>query len=154
MRTLVVQFSNSVKQYHYCYAGNKEPKPGDWAVVHNGSEFAVVTIQRAIPGVEPRVTKYALAIITQDDFNAYLEQNRQIEEYRSLEEQLAYRLKLATQRKKLKEMAEDDPQAQALIRRLEEFERRTMPVIEAEVPQYEAPPNRDIPQEGLTGGNT
>jgi hypothetical protein len=148
MRTLVVVFKGSNKEYHYCYAGRKEVKPGDFAIIHNGSEFSVVDIRRAIPGVEPRVTKYVLAVITQADFEAYLEQNTRIEEYRQLEDQLAYRLKLKKHRQDLRDMAQGDTEAMALLDRLEAFERTTTPAIEAETAHVEEMSDRPV-HEGM-----
>jgi hypothetical protein len=109
------------KHYHYCYAGQKEVKRGDWAVVHNGNEFGIVQVKRCIPGVESKVTKHVLMVITQEEFERYLTMNKQIDEFRGLMDQLDYRLEQHKKLERYEDLASSDPTAKAMVDRLKSF---------------------------------
>lgn len=108
------------KHYHYAYVGNKPVKRGDWALVHNGSEFGIIEIKRVIPGIEPCVTKHVIEVLTQDEFKAYLERNKKIDELRNDMDELEFRLKKHKQLEKYEALAEEDPRAKELLGRIKE----------------------------------
>jgi len=107
------------KHYHYAYVGNKDVKKGDWALVHNGEYFGMVSIKRVIPGIDSKVTKHVIEVLTKDEFKAYLERNQRIDELRADMDELDYRLKQHKQLAKYEELAKDDPRAKELLERLQ-----------------------------------
>jgi hypothetical protein len=142
VRTLVSEFQRSFqngsyktgtpnRHYHYAYCGDKDVKKGDWALVHNGTEFGVVEIKRVIPGIEPAVTKHVIEVLTQSEFDAYKERNKTIDEMRSNLDALDYRLAQHKRMKKYEELAEDDPGARKILDELKSFfGMNTTPAIE------------------------
>lgn len=108
------------KHYHYAYIGDKNVKKGDWALVHNGSEFGIVEIKRVVPGIDTSVTKHVIEVLTQDEFKAYIERNKKIDELRSTFDELEYRLREHKKLDKYKKLAEEDPRAAELLKQVQE----------------------------------
>lgn len=149
MRTLIVHFQpvflederrsgSSPRNYAYAYCGDKEIKRGDWALVHNGTNFGVVEIQRVIPGIDPKVTKHAILVLTQDEFEAYKERNKKIEELRTDLDELDYRLEQHKKLSRYEDLASEDPRAKTLLERLKITMGLEKPAIEVQ-----ASPSKD-----------
>lgn len=146
MRTLVVEFIpfNTIdtfdhgkrrnagspnKYYEYLYVGDRKVIPGDWAIVHNGSEFGCVEVQRIKPGLSDKATKHIITVITQEDFKAYQEANRHISKHRQVFDELDYMLENEKKLDKYRDLAERNPQAKNLLDSLNIW---NGPVLEAQ----------------------
>lgn len=106
------------RHYHYAYIGSKEVKRGDWALVHNGSEFGICEIKRVVPGIDPKVTKHVIEVLTQDEFKAYVERNQKIDELRNVMDELDYRLDQHKKLDKYRDLAKTDPRAAELLKQV------------------------------------
>jgi hypothetical protein len=112
---------NRDKHYHYAYVGDKNVKRGDWALVHNGNEFGIVEVKRVIPGIDPKVTKHVIEVLLVEEFKAYLERNKKVDELRSMQDELDFRLEQDKKLDKYKDLATRDPRAKTLLDQLQSF---------------------------------
>lgn len=130
MRTLVCEFircfhntevnnGSPGREYHYAYFGDKTLLTGDeiYAVVHNGTDFGIVRVNRVLPGLHPKVTKSVMLVFTKDDFEAYKELNKNLkqrrQDYAMLDDMLEQQ-KLLDKYDVLK----DNPEAQEVLDRI------------------------------------
>ena len=111
--------------YHYAYMGAKEVKAGDWALVHNGTEFGLVRVKRVLAGMSAKVKKVVMLAFTQEDFQDYLKMNDQLaaraDAFNQLDEMLAEKKKMA----KYEEL-KDNEQAQSLLAFITSFGQNTI----------------------------
>lgn len=107
------------KHYHYAYVGTKAVKRGDWALVHNGSEFGICEIKRVVPGIDAKVTKHVIEVLLRTEFEAYLKRNQEVDELRGAMDELAYRFDQHKLMDKYKGLAETDPRAKELLDKLQ-----------------------------------
>ena len=117
------------KTYDYLYAGHRDVKPGDWALVHNGHEFGLVRIERVKPGFSEKATKHVLTVITKGDFEQYQAANKAIMERVQIYDELEHLLKQESKLDKYQALAERNPDAKELLARLNVYEG---PMIEAQ----------------------
>lgn len=136
--------SAPAKEYAYLYTGNRDINAGDYAVVHNGSNFAVTKIERVKPGIDDRVRKHVLSVITQEDYTQYLKANKGINDHRKVFEQLDFMLEEQEKFNKYIELGKANPAAAALLHKAQVWHG---PVIEAQsdTPVYDAPPKAEEP---------
>ena len=134
------------KQYAYLYTGSREVKVGDHAVVHNGSEFSVVRIERVKPGIDDKVVKHVLSVVTRDDFQQYLVANKAIVDHRTVFDQLDHLLEEDAKMQKYRDLAKNNPQAQELLNKIGVWHG---PVIECHMsaPTYDVPKEPSKPNE-------
>lgn len=164
MRTLQVTFRESFndygtrsgtpnKQYCYLYTGDRDVKPGDHAVVHNGTHFGVVEIQRVKPGIDDKVTKHVITVITKEDMEHYHQANTSIVKHREVFDQLDYMLEQDKKLDKYKDLATRSPEAADLLKQAGMW---TGPLIESQkAPEFKPVDSAAAtPQEGMTGGNS
>jgi hypothetical protein len=138
------------RHYHYVYAGSKEVKRGDWAVVHNDTNFGIVQIKRVLVGVDHKVTKHVLMVITQDEFKNYQEMNRQIDDLRGLQQELEYRLEEDKKLEKFRDLATRDPRAREIMDKLSGFFTPTRPALEATATSTSAPVEEETIERSVT----
>jgi TolA-binding protein len=128
------------RHYHYAYVGQKAVKKGDWALVHNGTNFGIVEIKRVVPGIQPAVTKHVIEVLTQTEFEAYKQRNESIDEMRSMMDELRYRNEQEKELSKFEDLAERDPTAKQMLDKLKEFfGMSSAPALEAAATSSEAP---------------
>lgn len=119
MKTLVVKFDDySAKDYHYVVDDNASVKVKDRAVVHNGSEFRLVTVINILNGVSSRATKTVVAIINTDVYNTYLENNKKLEENKALYQRLEQLLAQESENNKYRLLAQSNSEAAAILAKL------------------------------------
>lgn len=104
--------------YHYAYVGTKDVRRGDWALVHNGSEFGICEIKRVIPGIDAKVTKHVIEVLLRAEFDTYLKRNQEVDELRGAMDELEYRLDQHKKLDRYRELAESDPRAKELLDKL------------------------------------
>lgn len=107
------------KHYHYAYVGAKDVKRGDWALVHNGSEFGICEIKRVVPGIDPKVTKHVIEVLLKPEFEAYIKRNQEIDELRGAMDELEYLLEQHKKLDRYAELAVSDPRAKELLDKLQ-----------------------------------
>lgn len=122
--------------YYYLYTGAKEVKPGDWAFVHNGTDFGITEVQRIMPGIHDKVTKNVIEVLTREEFALYKKANEAIHEHRKVFDQLDYLIKQEDSMARYRSLAERNPEAAALLERIEAFK--------SAGPQITAEPNYNI----------
>lgn len=110
------------KTYDYLYAGHRDVKPGDWALVHNGHEFGLVRIERVKPGFSEKATKHVLTVITKGDFEQYQAANKAIMERVQIYDELEHLLKQESKLERYQRLAENNPAAKELLDRLNVYE--------------------------------
>jgi hypothetical protein len=103
------------RNYEYLYTGDREVKVDDWAIVHNGEEFGMVRISRVFPGIRDKVHKHVITVITQEDFQNYLEANRDIQRHREIFDQLDGMLEAESKLERYRRLAENNPYAAELL---------------------------------------
>lgn len=143
-------FGNPRKHYKYAYTGNKNVKKGDWALVHNGTTFGIVEIKRVLMGIQAEVTKHVIEVLTTDEFEAYLERNKKVDELRGKMDELDYRLEQHKKLDKYQKLAETDPVAAEILTDLKKyFGIKDQTAIEAAPIPPASPPNvgadEDVP---------
>lgn len=132
MRTLIVEFQPLIvdgeyhsgsprRHYSYAYVGQKAVKRGDWALVHNGSNFGIVEVKRVIPGIDAKVTKHVIEVLTREEFETYREHNNRIEDLRSLKDELDHRLAQDKELDRYRDLASRDPRSAEILKELEGF---------------------------------
>ena len=109
------------RHYHYAYVGNKDVRRGDWALVHNGEDFGIVEIKRVVPGVDAKVTKHVIEVLTRGEFDLYKARNAEIDELRGALDELDYRLEQRKKLDKYEDLASEDPRSRELLTKLRGF---------------------------------
>lgn len=106
------------KFYDYLYTGWRDVRAGDWALVHNGTNFGIVKISRVRPGMTDKVTKHVISVVTQDDFARYKEANDSINSHRRVFDELDYLLEEEKKLSKYRDLAERNTQAKELLEKV------------------------------------
>lgn len=158
MRTLIGSFvmhghsvqNSGPREYAYLYVGNREVQIGDYALVHNGSSFGMIQINRIKPGIEDKVTKHVIAVVTQADFNQYEAMNKGISEYRKVFDELDFAIAEDKRFSKYKDLAERDPKVAELLKKAREWQGPVLdiPTLE-QTPVESTMPLQDIPSDVL-----
>jgi len=104
------------RSYNYLYTGSRDVSVGDYAVVHNGINFGVVEIQRVKPGIDDKVTKHVITVITKEDMQHYHDANASISKHRQVFDQLDYMLEQDKKIDKYRELATRNPEAADLLK--------------------------------------
>ena len=119
MKTLVVKFDNyAAKDYHYLVDDNARVDAGDSVVVHNGSEYRIVTVLDVIAGTSQRAKKTVVTILNTDLYNDYLERNKLVEEQRALFMRLEQLLAQESENNKYRLLAQSNAEAAEIIAKL------------------------------------
>ena len=119
MKTLVVKFDNYAgKDYHYVVADDVKVSVGDNAVVHNGSEFRVVTVVDVLTGASSRATKTVVALLNADVMDAYKAANIKVKEQKDLFVRLEQLLAQESENNKYRLLAQGNAEAAAILAQL------------------------------------
>lgn len=119
MKTLVVKFDNyAAKDYHYLVDDNAQVNVGDAVVVHNGSEYRIVTVLDIIAGTSQRAKKTVVTILNKELHKDYLERNKQVEEQRGLFMRLEQLLAQESENNKYRLLAQSNAEAAEIIAKL------------------------------------
>lgn len=119
MKTLVVKFDNyAAKDYHYLVDDNARVDAGDSVVVHNGSEYRIVTVLDIIAGTSQRAKKTVVTILNTDLYNDYRERNKLVEEQRGLFMRLEQLLAQESENNKYRLLAQSNAEAAEIIAKL------------------------------------
>jgi hypothetical protein len=118
--TVAVTFNDNAygqpKQYHYLT--KEQVKIGQTALVHNGTELRLVTIQEIIPGASKKATKPLVKLLPEDLMNAYEAQLIEIKEVKDKLLQLDILLKQYEEAGKYAFLAQSSPEAAKLLQDL------------------------------------
>lgn len=119
MKTLVVKFDNYAgKDYHYLVDDDAAVVAGDYAVVHNGSEYRVVRVTDILVGASSRANKTVVTILNADVFNAYKAKNEQVNEQKQLFVRLEQLLAQESENNKYRLLAQSNSEAAEILAKL------------------------------------
>ena len=106
------------RDYFYLYTGDRDVKAGDLALCHNGADYGLTRINRVLPGIHDKVTKTVITVVTSEDMKQYYANNKGIDNYRRIFDQLDGMLAEETKIDRYRKLAERNEQAAELLRSL------------------------------------
>lgn len=124
MKTVVVKFTSrystghSSQEYHYIVDADTKVQVGDFAVVHNGSEFAIVQVVDVKAGASSKASKSLVTILTKEVFEAYKAENERIKEQRQLFQRLEQLLAQESENNKYRLLAQSNAEAAEILAKL------------------------------------
>lgn len=127
MKTLVVVFTdrsagtygrNTSTQYHYIVEDDVVVRAGDFAVAHNGKEFAIVKVVDVTAGASSKANKTLVTILNDSTMEAYTKMNEQLKSQRELFARLDVLLAQESEKDKYRRLAEYNSEAAAILQSL------------------------------------
>jgi len=120
MKTLEVKFDNysNSKSYHYVVDDALKIDVGDSVVVHNGSEYRIVTVGNIKAGVSPNATKTIVTALTNEVFTDYQERNNFVKAQKDLFIRLDQLLAQESENNKYRLLAQGNSEAAAILAQL------------------------------------
>lgn len=123
MKTATVLFttrygSGSSKTYDYVVEDSVEVVAGNHAVVHNGTEFAIVFVESVTAGVSAKATKSLVTVIDQKMCNDYVANCEKVAEAKRLYRRLNELLETEYENNKYRILAQSNKEAAELLTKL------------------------------------
>lgn len=124
MKTVTVKFteryssSYSQKEYDYLVEDSVDVTAGDFAVAHNGSEFAIVRVTSVKAGASAKATKTLVAIINENTLMAYKDMNEKVKEQKALFARLEQLMLQETENNKYRLLAASNAEAAKILAQL------------------------------------
>lgn len=124
MKTVTVKFteryssSYSQKEYDYLVEDSVDVTAGDFAVAHNGSEFAIVRVTSVKAGASAKATKTLVAIINENTLMAYNDMNEKVKEQKALFARLEQLMLQETENNKYRLLAASNAEAAKILAQL------------------------------------
>ena len=124
MKTVTVRFTNRYatgygdKSYDYLVDDNISVQAGDFAVAHNGSEFAIVRVIEVKAGVSGKATKSLVSVLNKEVFDAYVAMNERVAEQKQLFQRLEQLLVQETENNKYRLLAQSNAEAARILEQL------------------------------------
>lgn len=124
MKTVTVKFTNRYstghdsRDYDYLVADDQDVSVGDFAVAHNGSEFAIVKVINVQTLVSERATKTLVHIITESEIEAYNEMNAKVKDQKKLFSRLEQLMAQEFEKNKYRVLAQSNAEAAEIAKQL------------------------------------
>lgn len=124
MKTVTVTFTNrystgySDKSYDYLVADDTEVQAGDFAVAHNGTEFAIVRVQSVSQKISQKANKTLVTIINNKVIEAYKLVNESVNEQKALFQRLEQLLAQESENNKYRLLASSNKEAADILAKL------------------------------------
>lgn len=124
MKTVAVRFTEryssgySQKEYDYLVEDDVDVSAGDFAVAHNGSEFAIVKVISVKAGASQRATKTLVTILNESVLMAYNDMNVKVKEQKALFARLDQLLAQEFENNKYRVLAASNAEAAKIIEQL------------------------------------
>lgn len=124
MKTVAVRFTEryssgySQKEYDYLVEDDVDVSAGDFAVAHNGSEFAIVKVIGVKAGASQRATKTLVTILNESVLMAYNDMNVKVKEQKALFARLDQLLAQEFENNKYRVLAASNAEAAKIIEQL------------------------------------
>lgn len=124
MKTITVKFTNRYntgyndKSYDYLVEDNTEVQAGDFAVVHNGSEFAIVRVIEVCAGASGKATKSLVTVLGKKVIEEYTARNALVQEQKEAFQRLEQLLAQESENDRYRMLAQRNAEAAALLAKL------------------------------------
>lgn len=124
MKTVTVRFTTrysagySDRTYDYLVSDDTKVSAGDYAVAHNGTEFAIVKVESVSTKVSAKATKSLVTILNSDTMAEYNARNEQVKEQKALFERLEQLLLQETENNKYRLLASSNKEAADILAKL------------------------------------
>lgn len=124
MKTVSVKFTNRYqtgyndRTYEYLVEDNTEVQAGDFAVAHNGSEFAIVRVTDVRAGASSKATKSLVVILGKKVVEDYMARNAVVQEQKEAFQRLEQILAQESENDRYRMLAQRNAEAAALLAKL------------------------------------
>ena len=124
MKTVTVRFTEryntgySQKEYDYLVEDCVDVAAGDFAVAHNGREFAIVKVISIKPGASAKATKTLVTILNEHVIDNYNNVNDKVKEQKALFARLEQLMLQETENNKYRLLAASNPEAAKILEQL------------------------------------
>jgi hypothetical protein len=124
MKTVTVRFTErysagySQKTYDYLVEDSVEVTAGDFAVAHNGSEFAIVKVMEVKAGASAKATKTLVTILNESVLMDYQNMNEKVKEQKALFARLEQLLAQENENNKYRLLAASNAEAAKILEAL------------------------------------
>lgn len=124
MKTVTVKFTQryqtgfSEKSYDYLVDDDAVVQSDDFAVVHNGTEFAIVRVIEVSAGASGKANKSLVTILNKDVVDAYTATNVRVAEQKQLFQRLEQLLAQESENNKYRLLAQSNSEAADIIAKL------------------------------------
>lgn len=122
MKTLTVKFLEGAystsKDYHYVVDDNVKVVAGNYAVVHNSSEYKIVAVTDVTAGASSKATKTVVCVLNEDIFVDYQKRNKQAAEQKELFNRLEQLLAQENENNKYRLLANSNKEAADILAKL------------------------------------
>lgn len=124
MKTVTVKFterypsSYSQKEYDYLVEDSVDVTAGDFAVAHNGSEFAIVRVTSVKAGASAKASKTLVTILNESTLMAYKDMNEKVKEQKALFARLEQLMLQETENNKYRLLAASNAEAAKILAQL------------------------------------
>ena len=124
MKTVTVRFTDryntgySKAEYDYIVEDSVDVTVGDFAVAHNGSEFAIVKVTNVRSGVGSKATKTLVTILNESVLMDYKNMNEKIKEQKILFQRLEYLMEQETENNRYRLLAASNKEAADILAKL------------------------------------
>lgn len=105
----------STQTYDYVVQDDVVVQADDFAVAHNGSEFAIVKVVSVSANVSQKATKTLVTILSKDIVEAYHAMNKSLREQKALLARLDVLLAQESERNKYRYLAESNEEAKNIL---------------------------------------
>lgn len=125
MKTVSVMFTNryatpgqAVRSYDYLVDDTTVVQAGDFAVAHNGTEFAIVRVTEVNAGASGKATKSLVTILGKEAIEAYTAMNLRVAEQKEAFQRLEQILAQESENDRYRMLASRNAEAAALLAKL------------------------------------
>lgn len=124
MKTVTVRFTQlynhaySQKEYDYLVEDSVDVTAGDYAVAHNGREFAIVKVNAVKAGASAKATKTLVAILNESVLMDYNTMNDKLKEQKALFARLDQLLAQEFENNKYRVLAASNAEAAKILEQL------------------------------------
>lgn len=122
MKTVTVKFASRYgdtnKTYDYLVDDDTEVTSGDHAVVHNGSEFAIVRVIEVSAGASSKATKSLVTILNETVLMEYKDRNESVKEQKALFARLDQLIDQEYENNKYRVLAASNSEAATILAKL------------------------------------
>lgn len=124
MKTVTVRFTErytsgySQKEYDYLVEDNVDVSAGDYAVAHNGSEFAIVKVTNVKAGASAKATKTLVTILNETVLMEYNDMNVKVKEQKALFARLEQLVEQEYENNKYRVLAASNAEAAKILEQL------------------------------------
>lgn len=124
MKTVTVRFTErytsgySQKEYDYLVEDNVDVSAGDYAVAHNGSQFAIVKVTNVKAGASAKATKTLVTILNETVLMEYNDMNVKVKEQKALFARLEQLVEQEYENNKYRVLAASNAEAAKILEQL------------------------------------